>query len=223
MDLFARLRHLALIQAETIVLAWSERQVSSRRLWSRIERASARLQAQWRVAPGERVAYYGGAHPDALVFYLAAARSGACLVPLERPALQEEASLIARRLGIRLMLCEDGALPPADIGCALVKPLSELIMQPCLEEPSFVTPDPAGPSLEIIESLEGTALRSRRACLADILAPLPQAAPVVVEGHLFDDSIFGPVVLTALWAGAALTFPAAAADPGRKAGGFAVK
>lgn len=214
MNLFLRLRQLAQTQTESIVLEWPERRVTSRRLWSRIERACARLQSQWEIAPGERIAYYGGAHPDALLLYLAAARCGACLVPLEPSAWRENAGLVARALGIRLILCEDGVAAPADAGCVLQKPLSELISQPCPREPWSIIEDPAHPSLEIVDVPLGPVPRTRRISLGELLAPMPQGGAAVVEADLFAPAVLGPVVLAALWAGALLAFPRAAGRSG---------
>ncbi|MGV3653181.1 MAG: AMP-binding protein [Noviherbaspirillum sp.] len=216
MDLFARLRYLARTQTEAIALEWPERRVTSRRLWSRIERACARLQAQWEIAPGERIAYYGPAHPDALLLYLAAARCGATLVPLERPALQENAGQLARALGIRLMLCQEDHPLPADARGLLLKPLSELIGQPCPREPWSIIEDPAHPGLEIVELPLETVPRTRRIGLSDLMPPsppLPQGGAAVVETGLFEAATLGPVVLAALWAGVPLAFPRAAARP----------
>ena len=44
-----------------------ERSITYRRLWSRIERASARLQGEWHVQSGQTVAYIGRSHPDIVV------------------------------------------------------------------------------------------------------------------------------------------------------------
>lgn len=62
-----------------------DRDISYRRLWSRIERASARLQGEWGVQAGSTVAYCGQAHPDALVLWFALQRLGAKLLPCEHP------------------------------------------------------------------------------------------------------------------------------------------
>src|SRR4051812_25241185 len=123
MDLFTQLRQHAQNQPATVASASRHRLATYRKLWSRIERATARLQAEWQVKRGDRVAYCGQAHPDSLVLYIALARSGACLVPLEQAALQAQAGLIARHLGIRLILHDDEASPPSELAGALVKPL----------------------------------------------------------------------------------------------------
>lgn len=60
-----------------------DRDITYRRLWSRTERASARLQGEWGVQAGDTVAYIGNGHPDAIVLYFALLRIGASLLPLE--------------------------------------------------------------------------------------------------------------------------------------------
>ena len=59
------------------------RDITYRRLWSRIERGSARLQGEWGVKAGDLVAYVGAGHPDAIVLYFSLLRIGASLLPLE--------------------------------------------------------------------------------------------------------------------------------------------
>ncbi len=59
------------------------RDITYRRLWSRIERGSARLQGEWGVQRGDTVAYVGSGHPDAIVLYFSLLRIGASLLPLE--------------------------------------------------------------------------------------------------------------------------------------------
>ena len=60
-----------------------DRDITYRRLWSRTERASARLQGEWGVQAGDTVAYIGGGHPDAIVLYFSLLRIGASVLPLE--------------------------------------------------------------------------------------------------------------------------------------------
>ncbi len=74
------------------------RDITYRRLWSRIERGSARLQGEWDVRPGDLVAYIGSGHPDAIVLYFSLLRIGASLLPLEAlPADAVQRALDAHR------------------------------------------------------------------------------------------------------------------------------
>jgi acyl-CoA synthetase (AMP-forming)/AMP-acid ligase II len=60
-----------------------ERLITYRRFWSRIERASARLQGEWGVKQGQTIVYVGASHPDIFVLYAALLRIGAAFMPLE--------------------------------------------------------------------------------------------------------------------------------------------
>jgi len=64
-----------------------ERLITYRRFWSRIERASARLQGEWGVKQGQTIAYVGASHPDVFVLYAALVRLGAAFMPLEGMSL----------------------------------------------------------------------------------------------------------------------------------------
>ncbi len=52
------------------------------KLWRRVERVTARLQADWGIQPGQRVAYLGLNHELQLVTLVACARLGAIFLPL---------------------------------------------------------------------------------------------------------------------------------------------
>jgi acyl-CoA synthetase (AMP-forming)/AMP-acid ligase II len=60
-----------------------ERLITYRRFWSRIERASARLQGEWGVKQGQTIGYVGASHPDIFILYAALLRIGAAFMPLE--------------------------------------------------------------------------------------------------------------------------------------------
>ncbi len=84
-----------------------DRDITYRRLWSRIERASARLQGEWGIRAGDLVAYVGSGHPDAIVLYFALLRIGASLLPLEAlPAAEARAAFAAH--GATLAIHDDG-------------------------------------------------------------------------------------------------------------------
>lgn len=65
-----------------------ERLITYRRFWSRIERASARLQGEWGIKQGQTIAYVGASHPDIIVLYAALVRIGAAFMPLEDLSMQ---------------------------------------------------------------------------------------------------------------------------------------
>ncbi len=84
-----------------------DRDITYRRLWSRIERGSARLQGEWGVRPGDLVAYVGSGHPDAIVLYFALLRIGASLLPLEAMPPADASAAIAA-CGAMLAVHDDG-------------------------------------------------------------------------------------------------------------------
>ena len=71
-----------------------ERLITYRRFWSRIERASARLQGEWGVKQGQTMAYVGSSHPDIIVLYAALLRIGAAFMPLEGVSTQAAMSFM---------------------------------------------------------------------------------------------------------------------------------
>ena len=71
-----------------------ERLITYRRFWSRIERASARLQGEWGVEQGQTIAYVGSSHPDIVVLYAALLRIGAAFMPLEGVSTQAAMSFM---------------------------------------------------------------------------------------------------------------------------------
>lgn len=78
-----------------LVCHWlPERVINYRRLWSRVERASARLQGEWGVKSGHTIAYVGDSHPDILVLYAALLRIGASFMPLEDKPVDSSLLLI---------------------------------------------------------------------------------------------------------------------------------
>ena len=135
MNLFENLRdHARRIPDDIATSSPRHRLTTYRKLWSRIERASARLQGEWLVTSGDTVMYVGNGHADALVLWLALARLGAVLMPLETRALRDHASAIADRHGVRLLLHDDDMPAPlADDYCSCVV-LSSLISRHCAHD-----------------------------------------------------------------------------------------
>ncbi len=208
MNLFIQLRRHAQNQPETIAASSRFRMMTYRKLWSRVERATARLQGEWGVKSGDTVAYRGQAHPDALVLYLALARCGARLAALEQPALQSEIDAIVRELDVKIILHDDHApLDDADLPAAIM-PLSALIMTRCPYQPSDISEDPGCPSLLVIRLAADRRIQTSFASLDQ----LTRQSVVVpdrsrqIGGSLFDGSVFSAVVLPALASGATLIF-----------------
>jgi hypothetical protein len=198
-SLFQALERHAQGQPHAIALASRFRLASYRKLWSRIERATARLQGEWQVGAGDAVVYCGDGHPDALVLYVALARCGALLLPLENAAARAALPRLADTLAPSLALFDDDLSPPRIAQPAY--PLSMLIGEPCAYQARVATPDPDASSLLRLAgdgSLRRLSLRQ--------LAAEPVIDSRDVHAALFDADVFGPVVLPALCAGDTLTW-----------------
>ncbi len=141
-----------------------QRVITYRRFWSRIERASARLQGEWGVQAGQCVAYVGNGHPDALVLYFALIRIGAQFLPLEGLSATLIQQAIAQANVVCVML--DDALDSADVsGHAL----SDLLADWCHFDPVLVAEDPAIPSL-LLPVVAGDALSLQPFSLLQLLS-----------------------------------------------------
>jgi acyl-CoA synthetase (AMP-forming)/AMP-acid ligase II len=208
MNLFELLRQHARIEPDAMAVSSTYRSMTYRKLWSRIERATARLQGEWGIKSGDVVAYCGQAHPDAIVLYVALARCAARLIPLEHRALQSRIGQVVRALDVRIVVHDDHTpVEKADLPAAF-KPLSALIMTRCHYQPSIIAEDAARPSLVAIRSLANGHVQSEQKSL-DRMIVRTSAAPdriYPIAGSLFDDDVFAPVVLQALLAGGTLIF-----------------
>ena len=187
------LRH-AREQPQAIACASRFRLASYRKLYSRIERATARLQGEWDVVAGDVVAYCGDGHPDALVLYAALARCGAMLLPLEHDAARAALPRLAGDVALKFALFDDERSPPRI--AQPVYPLSTLIGAPCEHQAKVDRPDPDVTSLLRLAGDGSLARFSLRQ-----LAAGPESTKRDVHGVLFDAEVFGPVVLPALCAG----------------------
>lgn len=97
-SMLALLEKHATEHADSLAHVLPTRDITYRRLWSRIERGSARLQGEWGVREGDLVAYAGSGHPDAIVLYFSLLRIGASLLPLESmPAADVHNALAAMK------------------------------------------------------------------------------------------------------------------------------
>lgn len=144
MDFFSLLREHARLRTEAPAVSSPRRSMTYRKLWSRIERATARLQCEWGVARGDTLAYLGHSHPDALVLYFSAARCGACLLPLSPDLPDRDRTRFIEKFRAQLLIVDD------DLHATLTSPahsLSSLIATRCPQEPKDVVEDMCRPSL----------------------------------------------------------------------------
>lgn len=94
-SMLALLEQHATTHTDTLAHVLPVRDITYRRLWSRIERGSARLHGEWGVKPGDLVAYVGRGHPDAIVLYFSLLRIGASLLPLEAMSAADVSQALA--------------------------------------------------------------------------------------------------------------------------------
>lgn len=204
MDLFSQLRQHARTRTETIAVSSARRSMTYRKLWSRIERATARLQMEWGVRKGDTVAYIGNSHPDALVLFFALARSGACLLPLAPPATGDCSSMQVGAFALRALIIDDDLFIAA-APCP-VHTLSSLIASRCPHEPASIGEDLRLPALVLPQSGESPPTQDfnlARLC-GELITDVPDEADIQT---LFDLQVLMRQVLPVLQNGGRLILP----------------
>lgn len=219
---FEVLREHALSRPDATAVSTPYRVASYRKIWSRIERSTARLQGEWSIRPGDAIAYLGCGHLDALVMYFAAARCGARLLPLEHAFLQGDAVALTQAHSVALILHDDVMTIPGGAFEAVCRPLSSLIATACrhrdsvLEDSAAVSlfefPEgeaqaPALAAAMLLDTVAGRPLPAPQPRSLDTLAARAAACPAghsAVCGALFDPAVFAPVVLAGLLGGMTL-------------------
>ena len=109
-DLLALLRDHADKHGDQLAHVLPDRDITYRRLWSRIERGSARLFGEWGVREGDLVAYVGRGHPDAIVLYFAVLRLGATLLPLESVSIAQAQQVLIEKKPKLLIQDHEGSM-----------------------------------------------------------------------------------------------------------------
>ena len=199
MNFFEILRQHAHEQPEQVATASPRHRLTTyRKLWSRIERCSARLQGEWLVGPGDTVAYSGYAHADALVLWISLARLGARLLPLEGPARQAAAAGIVQPHRVHLLLHQDDQPPPLgqELAC---HPLSDIVSRHCPHEASGPEQE-CQPSLLLLASVPDQP--AQEYSLRELMDLEPPAWPD--RGPLFEHQRLAGQILPALLAARAL-------------------
>ncbi|MNR78032.1 long-chain-fatty-acid--CoA ligase [compost metagenome] len=207
MTLFELLRDRAKQQPMMIASRSSRRVVTYRKFWSRIERGTARLKSEWNVEAGDTVAYWGLGHQDALMLYIATARCGARLLPLEHPPMQAASADILRQIPVKLLLHDDElvfAQPPA---VPTLVNLSSLIATRCHHTPE-IEEDAHSVSLLTLSGAEDGGFQVQEQSLQQLSSVgTAAAAPEFrISAALFDTDVFAPQVLATLTAGGTIIF-----------------
>lgn len=211
MNLFNILRDHVATQPNAIASRSSRRVVTYRKFWSRIERATARLKAEWHVQPGDTVVYWGQGHQDALMLYIAIARCGAKLLPLEHAPLRQQSIAILQKIPAVLLLHDDETIFEVPPAAPLIVNLSSLIATRCHHTPA-VSEDLQQPSLLALTFAEDGTCEPAEKNLqqlmdhAEIDVAPDAAREFRIAEALFDADIFAPQVLPVLVAGGTIVF-----------------
>lgn len=206
LNLFALLRHLAARHPLDIATDSARRAISFRRFWSRIERATARLQGEWHVMPGDHVVYWGNAHPDALILYVAVARCGARLLPLERTELRRHAQGIWDQYQPKAVVHDEGLLIDPALATPVMASLPSMLSVRCHHDEDVEENDGL-PSL-IDLSMEEDRLTARAYSVHSLVnqAADPDGAPPQVQDELFEPRRLSSRIFPALARGETVSF-----------------
>ncbi len=167
-----------------------ERLITYRRFWSRIERASARLQGEWGIKQGQTIAYVGASHPDIIVLYAALLRIGAAFMPLEGVSTQAAMSFMQQADVSHVVLDED-----VTIDARSTHYLPQLLADWCHFEPEVNEENPLEKSL-LLPSSSGVI---DHLSLSELCVKLsPRASSQWVIGPIFDIETLTSIVLPSL-------------------------
>ena len=211
MNLFTILRHHVATKPDAIASRSSRRVVTYRKFWSRIERATARLKDEWHVKAGDTVVYWGQGHQDALMLYIAVARCGAKLLPLEHVSLYQGSIAILKNTPAMLLLHDDETIFEVPPAASVIANLSSLIATRCHHNPPVIE-EATQPSLISFAMLKNGDSQSNEQSLDQLMQ---NAAPFIesntaqefrIAEALFDADIFAPHVLPVLVSGGTIVF-----------------
>jgi len=162
-----------------------ERLITYRRFWSRIERASARLQGEWGVKQGQTIAYVGASHPDIFVLYAALLRLGAAFMPLEGISLSSALSFM-QQADISLVVVDQDMT----ISGRTTHYLPQLLADWCHFDPDINEENPSEKSLLLSSTSGGIDYLS----LSELCGKLSSRA----SSQWITGSIFGVESLTSI-------------------------
>jgi acyl-CoA synthetase (AMP-forming)/AMP-acid ligase II len=167
-----------------------ERLITYRRFWSRIERASARLQGEWGVKQGQTIAYVGASHPDVVVLYAALLRIGAAFMPLEGVSMQAAMSFLQQADISHIVVDEE-----TTIAGSTRYYLPQLLADWCHFEPEVNEENPLLKSL-LLPSASGAI---DHLSLSELCVKLsPSASSQWVTGSIFDVESLTNIILPSL-------------------------
>jgi acyl-CoA synthetase (AMP-forming)/AMP-acid ligase II len=201
-DLLALLRDHADKHGDQLAHVLPDRDITYRRLWSRIERGSARLFGEWSVREGDLVAYVGRGHPDAIVLYFALLRLGAMLLPLESVSTSQIQQVLAERQPKLLIQDHQGLMNGMTMGSttgsttgSMTYALEALLANWSHHDPVLIDNPMSRLSLFVHDAAHDWKLTS----LDQLGASLP-AAPRTnfIDQHIFTTDLLRNIVLPSL-------------------------
>jgi len=197
-DLLALLRDHADKQGDQLAHVLPDRDITYRRLWSRIERGSARLFGEWGVREGDLVAYVGRSHPDAIVLYFALLRLGAMLLPLESLSTLQTQQMLIERQPKLLIQDYEGLMAGTTMGSStgsMSHALEALLANWSHHDPVLINDPMSRPSMFVRDTAHDWQLTS----LDQLCASLP-AAPRTsfIDQHIFTTDLLRNIVLPSL-------------------------
>ncbi len=195
-SLLAILHDHALSHGENITHLLPDRVITYRRFWSRIERASARLQGEWHVKADDIVIYWGLGHPDAIILYCALLRLGAKLMPCEG-CDREYVQHMVEQTKSDLVIHDEAftyTTSPAHS-------LASLLADWCHFDPTVIQDESSKPSLFLPDLRDVNSEAVSVSELMQNLSTLEQseaAEVVVVDGPIFEKEKLTQLILPAL-------------------------
>jgi acyl-CoA synthetase (AMP-forming)/AMP-acid ligase II len=203
-SLLSILHDHALSHGDYIAHLLPDRVITYRRFWSRIERASARLQGEWGVVAGDTVIYWGSGHPDAIILYCALLRLGAKLMPCEDRDREYVQHMVEQTKS--QLVVHDDALT---FTSSPAHSLSSLLADWCHFDPVVIQDESAMPALYLHDLIQNDKSAVSIGELIQALSPLQQvdeAEAVVIDGPIFHKEKLINLILPALIAGRRLQF-----------------
>ncbi len=195
-SLLAILHDHALSHGENIAHLLPDRVITYRRFWSRIERASARLQGEWHVKADDIVIYWGLGHPDAIVLYCALLRLGAKLMPCEGCDREYVQHMVEQTQSD--LVIHDEALT---FTSSPAHSLASLLADWCHFDPTVIQDESSKPSLFLPDLSDVNSEAVSVSELIQNLSTLKQseaAEAVVVDGPIFQKEKLTQLILPAL-------------------------
>ncbi len=200
-SLLSILHDHALSHGDYIAHLLPDRVITYRRFWSRIERASARLQGEWHVKADDIVIYWGLGHPDAIILYCALMRLGAKLMPCEGREREYVQHMVEQTKSH--LVVHDEAFT---FTSSPAHSLASLLADWCHFDPTVIQDETSKPTLFLPYFNDEAVSVSE---LIQALSPLQQvdeAEAVVIDGPIFHKEKLINLILPALIAGRRLQF-----------------